>query len=143
MYKTYFTFILFIFSFCAKADHLCPEYIDGVNQYLSKKYGDYDDFSENLKYGLLNVSIAEGDKPVIKTLIPDDEINKKEGEYKIDASVWVVEGANKNETWIKCEYRNTSIVLVKKIPDGVKKCSVTTRYDANYNNKILVESRCY
>ena len=70
-----------------------------------------------LSVELEQISFSDGPPPEIGWLAPDHD----ERTYQI----YGVNGVTDKPTWLTCSYSNTSIIISRPLPAGIKSCKVT------------------
>ncbi|GHT95772.1 hypothetical protein AGMMS49545_19300 [Betaproteobacteria bacterium] len=124
---------LYLISFQTQAAELsipqCPEKITIQQNIVSPieddwKAADDNHSTENL-YSLRGVNFSYLEYPSIQSgfLIPTEEEKQKNGDLKIFYD-YLFSSNEPHDFWIACSYRNTSVVLVRKIPENVVRCEV-------------------
>ncbi|KTD02180.1 hypothetical protein OQJ19_02660 [Fluoribacter gormanii] len=106
----------------------CPQVIQ-TNQSLPHEIPKWDEFINGLNTAnhFERITFYSGHPKETASLAPDTEHSKSQ------RLTWTFGG---QETWIACEYTNTNIQLIQKIPAGTKSCTVT--YNANFSKVIAI-----
>lgn len=105
--------IVFLPAIAANID--CPDMIN-THQSLQKKVNGWREFLDdwNLVHRFNRVTFYANDPKQHASLAPDNTKNSK--------AIWTF---GKDKIWLACGYSNTDIQLIRRLPDGVKKCTVT------------------
>ncbi|STY29852.1 Uncharacterised protein [Legionella wadsworthii] len=125
-----FTSVFFLFSHGVAAITVsCPKEIQ-TNQSLKSIIKGWSVFidGENHLSHFTRITFYSGPPQENASLAPDDKnsTGKK--------MIW---NFNEGNIWLSCGYSNTSIQLIQKLPDKIKKCSVT--YNADYSNVLAID----
>ena len=98
----------------------CPKAIK-TTQSLQGKMDNWDAFNSNAPHNLSRVTFYSMHPKENASLAPDST-NKNQ-------AIW---NFNEPEIWMACEYLNTSVQVIQKLPNTIKKCTAT--YDSSFSN---------
>ncbi|KTD42101.1 STY0301 family protein [Legionella parisiensis] len=106
----------------------CPQIIQ-TNQSLHQEIKDWDAFADesNVINQFERITFYSGHPKENASLAPDHENSE------VKKLTWTF---GKQETWIACNYTHTKIQLIRKLPDGIKSCTVT--YNANFSTVMAI-----
>jgi hypothetical protein len=95
--------------------------------------------NDNRGYFLEYIGFSDWEYPAIQTglLIPSAE-KKQKGARKAFYDDLIVKN-EPHDSWAVCTYRDTSIVLVRKLPETVARCEVDYPYDTHH----AITFRCF
>ena len=95
----------------------CPATIEVQRQQLAKPVAGWTAaMAAEARHDLWFVTLYDGEPKELASLIPDSGGKLKSG--------WTL-AAQARAYWLECHYTQTTIVLAKAIPAGVKACEVT------------------
>lgn len=141
-FKTIAVLCLLIVSTAWAEDYQpnCPATID-VAQTLMKtpegwSAGISGGTQSNVKYMLMNIEFSEGNPANLASLKPDSG-KKSRG---IHTETWVFTPKFADGYWISCEYFQTSMAVIKKLPENIQSCTVT--YDTSYSDIVAKTVKC-
>ncbi|WP_454785199.1 STY0301 family protein [Legionella sp. WA2024007413] len=106
----------------------CPAVIQ-TNQSLQQEITPWNGFMDNLNNTnhFERITFYSGHPKDHASLAPDTESSK------IKKLTWTF---GEQEIWIACEYTQTQIQLIQKLPVGTKSCTVT--YNANFSKVVAI-----
>jgi hypothetical protein len=111
----------------------CPAKIMIKQEINSKVENDWKVANDNHgSYPLRGIGFSSWEYPAIQTglLIPSEE-KKQKGARKVFYD-YLIAVNEPHDYWAVCAYRDTSIVLVRKLPETVARCEVDYPYDTRH-----------
>ncbi|MDB5471946.1 MAG: hypothetical protein JWR84_3506 [Caulobacter sp.] len=75
----------------------------------------------NQKVVFDNINLSDGHPRDMAFLAPDKTVSR--GEFFTNS--WTVEGMGERGLWLSCTYHHSDVVLIKRLPAGVKTCEAT------------------
>jgi hypothetical protein len=93
------------------------------------------------EYPLQYIGFSAGEFPAVQSglLIPSSEKKLKNGGRKVFYD-YLTAGHEPHDYWAVCVYRNTSIVLVQKVPETIVRCEVNYPNDPPF---ATITFRCF
>lgn len=124
--KTLIFFCSSLITFEASSGTLdCPKEIK-TNQSLQGKMDNWDAFNFNAPHKFSRVTFYSKHPKENASLVPDST-NKNQASWNF----------NEPEIWMACEYSNTNVQVIQKLPKHIKKC--TAIYDAGFSSVSSVQ----
>jgi hypothetical protein len=133
-----------LISFHAQAAEVpipqCPAKIVVKQEVNSPIENDWKVANDNRGYSLKYIGFSDLEYPTIQTglLIPSEE-KKQKGTRKFFYDYLSPPPNEPHDSWVVCAYRDTSIVLVRKLPETVARCEVDYPYDTRH----AITFRCF
>lgn len=106
-------FALFHAGLCTASTFTCPERIDATSS-LSGSYAGWEAVSAPLPQHFERISLTSGSPEQQATLVPDSSTKR--------SILWKL--SDKDEYWVACHYLFSNLLLTRKLPDGLRECSV-------------------
>jgi hypothetical protein len=113
---------------------LCPERIT-VEQRAVDPPGGFRPLDREPSHPWTNAEFSDGPPEEMAWLAPDS--TRRRG--AATTNVWTF-GPPGRGTWLSCAYAGTSVVLVTRLPDSVRRCEV--RYDTSMSPPPAVALSC-
>lgn len=100
------------------AEPLCPARIT-VEQHVVDPPAGFRPFDRQAPHDWVNAEFADGPPEDLAWLAPDSTLRKG----NTFTNVWTF-GQTGRGTFISCAYAGTSVELVARLPDGIKRCEI-------------------
>lgn len=98
---------------CAGGTFACPERIEATST-LSAIHGDWEAVQAPVPQYFERISLTSGPPQQQASLVPDASTKR--------SVVWKL--ADKDEYWVACHYLFSNLLLTRKLPQGLRECSV-------------------
>ena len=95
--------------------------------------------NDNGVFSIDNIEFSYGDPAGIAFMAPFSDQTKTKKGMSVNISRWNFRLTDE-EIWVSCDYKNTDIILKKKIPVSIRSCTATTYYkDPNHPIKSVFD----
>lgn len=108
-------------SVCAENDQ-CPLSIN-VSEKIVSSAENWEGYVVPREHYLDNVMFSNGHPSGLATLVPDKTIERK-GK---SVSTWLFPDNDSDGFWLSCTYHASSAIFTRRLPDGTKRCVVTSK----------------
>ena len=97
--------------------------------------------NDNGVFSIDNIEFSYGDPEETAFMAPfSDETKTKKG-ISVNISRWNFRLTD-GEIWVSCDYKNTDILLKRKLPADIRSCTATTYYkDPNHPVKSIFDCK--
>jgi hypothetical protein len=116
-------FTILVLPACYAIEFRCPASIEVSEQLQSEQPG-WESLVDQTRggYRLDNVGFYNGHPKEKGAVVPDKTTRSK----SIAKTVWRFPGKKSATSWLACSYANTSVMLVRQLPDGLSYCEMTS-----------------